>query len=49
MDDTERLVGKPDVVVEAAMKIQTNLLLREIAYQLALLNERGENVSQMPA
>lgn len=37
--DANALVGKSLVAVDASIKIQVNLLLKEIAYQLAVMNE----------
>jgi hypothetical protein len=46
--DPEEFVGANSGVFEAATQVQKNMLLKEIAYQLAVMNEKrserhGEN------
>jgi hypothetical protein len=38
--DEKALEGKTIIAVETSMRIQNNMLIKEIAYQLAVMNER---------
>jgi hypothetical protein len=39
LENTNALTGKPLIAIETGLAIQSNLWLKEIAYQIALWNE----------